>query len=102
MQWADLEVEEFSVFAANYIWPERTMVGERLVLVLRLRKDQTYDEGLRREIAARNNKLKSYQRVEGVVLAAEDFPRTTGRRLKRHLLRDRLAALDRQRAILPL
>jgi long-chain acyl-CoA synthetase len=98
----DLPVEEFAVFAANYIWPERTMVGERLVLVLRLKKDQVFDDRLRREIGARNSKLKSYQRVEGVVLTEQDFPLTTGRRLKRHLLKERLAALDRGRAILPL
>jgi long-chain acyl-CoA synthetase len=27
-------VKEFCVFAENYLWPERTMVGEKLVLVL--------------------------------------------------------------------
>jgi long-chain acyl-CoA synthetase len=98
----DLPVEEFCVFAANYIWPQRTMVGEQLVLVLRMKKDQTWDDTLRQQIAARNNKLKNYQRIQGLVLTGEEFPRTTGRRLKRHLLRDRLAQLDREHAILPL
>jgi hypothetical protein len=60
------------------------------------------DEALRQKIAACNTKLKSFQRVEGVVLAGEEFPRTTGRRLKRHLLRDRLKQLDRDQAILPI
>ena len=98
----DLPVEEFCVFAANYIWPQRTMVGEQLVLVLRMKKDQTLDDILRQQIAARNNKLKNYQRIQGVVLTGDEFPRTTGRRLKRHLLKDRLAQLDRDHAILPL
>ena len=98
----DLAVEEFCVFAANYIWPQRTMVGEELVLVLRLKKDQAWDDALRRQIADCNNKLKNYQRVQGVVLTGDEFPRTTGRRLKRHLLKDRLAQLDRGHAILPL
>ena len=31
-----LPVKEFCVFAANYIWPKRSMVGEQLVLVLHL------------------------------------------------------------------
>ena len=31
-----LPVKEFCVFAANFIWPRRSMVGEQLVLVLRL------------------------------------------------------------------
>ena len=98
----DLPVEEFCVFAANYIWPQRTMVGEQLVLVLRMKKDQTLDDILRQQIAARNNKLKNYQRIQGVVLTGDEFPRTTGRRVKRHLLKDRLAQLDRDHAILPL
>ncbi len=29
-----LAVKEFCVFAANYLWPERTMVGEQLILVV--------------------------------------------------------------------
>src|ERR1700728_347096 len=29
-----LPVKEFCVFAANYLWPQRTMVGEKLVLVV--------------------------------------------------------------------
>jgi len=99
---AELPVEEFCVCAANYIWPERTMVGERLVLVLRLKKDQALDGALRQQIAGYNNRLKSFQRVAGMVLCDEEFPRTTGRRLKRHELKDRLAQLDRDRAILPL
>jgi long-chain acyl-CoA synthetase len=99
---AELPVEEFCVCAANYIWPERTMVGERLVLVLRLKRDQTLDGALRQQIVGYNNKLKSFQRVAGIVLWDEEFPRTTGRRLKRHELKDRLAQLDRDRAILPL
>ena len=27
-------VKEFCVFAANYLWPARTMTGEQLVLVM--------------------------------------------------------------------
>ncbi len=29
-----LAVKEFCVFAANYLWPERTMIGEQLILVV--------------------------------------------------------------------
>jgi len=98
----DLPVEEFCVFAANYIWPQKTMLSEQLVLVLRSKNGQSYGSELAREIALRNARLKNFQRVQGVVLFDEEFPRTTGRRLKRHLLKDRLARLDRASAILPL
>ncbi len=99
---ADLPVEEYCVFAANYLWPQRTMVGEQLVLVLRLKKGQSYDDDLKNKLLACNNRLKGHQRVQGVVVTDQEFPRTTGRRLKRHLLKDQLATLDRDRAILPL
>src|SRR5438270_8082083 len=37
----NLPVKEFCIFAANYIWPHRTMVAEQLVLVLHLEQGQT-------------------------------------------------------------
>ena len=37
----DLPVKEFCVFAANYLWPARTMVGEQLVLVVHPRDGQS-------------------------------------------------------------
>ena len=36
-----LPVKEFCVFAANYLWPARTMLGEQLVLVLHPESGQT-------------------------------------------------------------
>jgi long-chain acyl-CoA synthetase len=97
-----LPVKEFCVFAANYIWPKRSMVGERLVLVLHLEPGQEYGEELRREINARNNRLLNYKRIHGVVLLDEDFPRTASLKIKRSILAERLAKLDSASAILPL
>ena len=95
-------VKEFCVFAANYIWPRRSMVGEQLVLVLRLEEGQTLTDDLRRDISARNNRLLNYKRVHGIVLFDEDFPRTASLKIKRNILAERLAQLDRAAAILPL
>jgi long-chain acyl-CoA synthetase len=97
-----LPVKEFCVFAANYIWPQRSMVGEQLLLALRLEPGQTYTEELRREISARNSKLLNYKRIHGVVLFDEDFPRTASLKIKRNALRDQLEKLDRAAAVLPL
>ncbi len=97
-----LPVKEFCVFAANYIWPQRTMVGEQLLLALHLEPGQTYSEDLRRDISARNNKLLNYKRIHGVVLYNEDFPRTASLKIKRNALAERLAKLDRAAAFLPL
>jgi long-chain acyl-CoA synthetase len=97
-----LSVKEFCVFAANYIWPKRSMVGEKLVLILHLDQGQNYGEELRRDINARNNRLLNYKRVHGVVLLDEDFPRTASLKIKRIVLAERLAKLDSATAILPL
>src|SRR5208283_5045227 len=49
-----LQVKEFCVFAANFIWPQRSMVGEQLVLVIHLEPGQAFTEELRADITARN------------------------------------------------
>src|SRR5437879_10214876 len=97
-----LAVKEFCVFAANYIWPKRSMVGEKLVLALHLEPEQPYGEELRQDINTRNNRLLNYKRIHGVVLLDEDFPRTASLKIKRNVLAERLAKLDRASAILPL
>jgi len=97
-----LAVKEFCVFAANYVWPKRSMTGEKLVLALHLEAGQQYNEELRREINARNNRLLNYKRIHGVVLLDEDFPRTASLKIKRNVLAERLAKLDSAAAILPL
>ena len=97
-----LPVKEFCVFAANYIWPKRSMVGEKLVLVLHLEPGQQYNEELRLDINARNNRLLNYKRVHGVVLLDEDFPRTASLKIKRNVLAERLAKLEGAAAVLPL
>jgi acyl-coenzyme A synthetase/AMP-(fatty) acid ligase len=78
------------------------MVGEQLVLALHLEPSQKYGEDLRREITARNNRLLNYKRIHGVVLLDEDFPRTASLKIKRNVLAERLAQLDRATAILSL
>jgi long-chain acyl-CoA synthetase len=97
-----LPVKEFCVFAANYIWPQRSMVGEQLLLALHLEPGQTYTEELRRDISARNSKLLNYKRIHGVVLLNEDFPRTASLKIKRNNLAEQLAKLDRATAFQPL
>ena len=97
-----LPVKELCVFAANYIWPQRSMVGEQLLLALHLELGQTYTDDLRRDISTRNNQLLNYKRIHGVVLFNEDFPRTASLKIKRNSLAEQLAKLDRATAFLPL
>jgi long-chain acyl-CoA synthetase len=97
-----LGVKEFCIFAANYVWPQRSMHKEQLVLVLRLDPGQTLTEDLKRDISTRNARLLNYKRVHGMVLHNEDFPRTASMKIKRIILAERLAQRDRATAIVPL
>jgi long-chain acyl-CoA synthetase len=97
-----LPVKEFCVFAANYIWPQRSMIGEQLLLAVHLEPGQTYTEELRRDISMRNSKLLNYKRIHGVVLFGEDFPRTASLKIKRNVLAEQVGKLDRASAFLPL
>jgi long-chain acyl-CoA synthetase len=97
-----LPVKEFCVFAANYIWPQRSMVGEQLVLVIHLESGQTFTEELRKQVSVLNNRLLNYKRIHGIVLFGEEFPRTASLKIKRNILAERLGKLDRGAAIQPL
>jgi long-chain acyl-CoA synthetase len=97
-----LPIKEFCVFAANYIWPKRSMVGEQLVLVIHLEPGQVLTDELRRDIAIRNGRLLNYKRVHGIVVYDEDFPRTASLKIKRNVLAERLSQLDRAKVIQPL
>jgi long-chain acyl-CoA synthetase len=96
-----LPVKEYCVFAANYIWPSRLMVGEQLVLVVHLEHGATFTEELRKEIAARNSRLINYKRVHGTVLYSDDFPLTASLKIIRVALAQQLGKLNREQVILP-
>ena len=97
-----LPVKEFCVFAANYVWPSRSMVGEQLVLVIHPEPGKAFTEQLSQEIAARNNRLMNYKRIYGVVVYDEDFPLTASLKIIRVALAERLGKLKREEAIRPI
>ena len=86
-----LPVKEFSVFAANYIWPQHTMAGEQLVLVVHPEPGQTEDGALRAEISRRNGQLLNYKRIAGYLIWESDFPRNAGMKIKRVVLAELIA-----------
>ncbi len=98
-----LPVKEFSIFAANYLWPVRTMVGEQLVIVLHLEPGQQVTEALRAELARRNRGLLNFKRISGYVVWNDDFPRTASLKIKRAVLAEQIGQrLDRASAVVPL
>jgi long-chain acyl-CoA synthetase len=87
-----LPVKEYCVFAANYLWPQKTLGNEMLVLVLRLEQNQQFDDRLREEIVARDRRLADFKRVGGYLLWEKDFPRTASLKIKRGELAAEIAA----------
>ncbi|MEQ1568921.1 MAG: class I adenylate-forming enzyme family protein [Myxococcota bacterium] len=96
---AGVDAEEVAVFAANTVWPSRSMVGEQLVLVVRP-KDVPVPQ-LLPALKERNLALPSHKRVAGVLPWDPAFPRTASMKVKRSELARSLAAVDRDQ-LLPL
>ncbi len=78
-----IAIKEFCIFAANYLWPQKTLGNEMLVLVVRLEQNQKWDEELREEIVRRNRTLPDFKRIGGYVIWEKDFPRTASMKIKR-------------------
>jgi long-chain acyl-CoA synthetase len=87
---AGLPVKEYCIFAANYIWPQRTMVGEQLVLVLHPEAGREVDDALRADISRRNMQLLNYKRISGYLVWDQDFPRTASMKIKRPVLAEEI------------
>jgi long-chain acyl-CoA synthetase len=97
-----LAVKELCIFAANYLWPQRTMVGEQLVMVLHPEPGQNASNGLLGELALHNQRLLPYKRISGYVVWEKDFPRTASLKIKRGVLAEQIRGrLERDR-VLPL
>ena len=91
-----LPVKEFCVFAANFLWPERTMVGEKLVLVVHPEAGAAVTNELVAEIAERNRRLLNYKRISGYLVWDRDFPLTASLKIKRGELAEQIrGSLDR-------
>lgn len=85
-----LPVKEYCIFAANYVWPHKSLGQEMLVLVLRLEPGQELTEALKKEIVERNRSLPDFKRVGGHVLWDKDFPRTASMKIKRTVLAEEI------------
>lgn len=96
----DVPSEESCVFAANYVWPKQTMVGERLVVVARV-KDGDGDAYLR-AIRAKNQRLSDYKRIDGVLFVQNEFPRTASMKVKREELARLLRSTAREEEVVAL
>src|ERR1700686_4815406 len=91
-----LPVKEYCIFAANYLWPTKTLGREMLVLLLRLEQNHEFSEALKEEIATRNRRLPDFKRISGYLILTNDFPRTASMKIKREALAEEVRKkLDR-------
>jgi long-chain acyl-CoA synthetase len=97
-----LPVKEFCVFAANYLWPARTMVGERLVLVVHPDAAQPITPGIVANMTERNRRLLNYKRISGYLAWDRDFPITASMKIKRVELAEQIRQHFERAAVVPL
>jgi len=97
-----LPVKEFCVFAAGYLWPERTMVGEKLVLVVHAEPGQAISDETIANLAGRNRRLVNYKRVSGYLVWDADFPRTASLKVKRDELSEQIRKGASRESVVPL
>src|SRR6266567_2835618 len=98
-----LPVKEYCIFAANYLWPQKMLGRETLILVLRLEAGHEFSESLKSEIIARNRRLPDFKRVGGYLLWDNDFPRTASMKIKRAILAEEIGKnRDRESAVIEL
>lgn len=97
-----LPVKEFCIFAANYVWPQRTMLGEKLLLALRLDDASQFTAELRAQIAERNRRLPDFKRISGCLIWTRDFPRTASLKIKREALADEIRNATDSSAVISL
>jgi long-chain acyl-CoA synthetase len=97
-----LPVKEYSVFAANYIWPKKELGREGLVIILRLEQNQSFDSNLLEDLLLRNRRLPDFKRVGGYLIWEKDFPRTASMKIKRQVLAEEIAKSVERSAVVGL
>jgi long-chain acyl-CoA synthetase len=97
-----LPVKEYTVFAANYIWPRKELGQESLILALRLEQNQKLDSALLENISTTNRKLPDFKRVSGYLVWDKDFPRTASMKIKRQVLAEDIGKAVERSAVVKL
>jgi long-chain acyl-CoA synthetase len=97
-----LAVKEYCIFAANYLWPAKSLGNELLVLVLCLEPNQEFNDALKEQIVERNRKLPDFKRVGGYLLWERDFPRTASMKIKRTQLAEEISKTAVRAAVVEL
>jgi long-chain acyl-CoA synthetase len=97
-----LAVKEYCIFAANYVWPQKELGKELLVIALRLEANQQFDSKLLQDLGACNRRLPDFKRVGGYLIWDKDFPRTASMKVKRHPLAEEIGKSVERSAVIAL
>lgn len=97
-----LPVKEFCIFAANYLWPARGMVGEKLILVLHPEPGKIISADIAARLGERNRRLANYKRASGYLVWDRDFPLTASLKIKRGELAGQIRQSLGREAVVPL
>jgi long-chain acyl-CoA synthetase len=97
-----IAVKEYCIFAANFLWPARTMVGEQLVIVAHPEPGKSITPELVAEFGERNRRLLNYKRISGYVPWDADFPITASMKIKRGELAEQIRKNLTRESIIPL
>jgi long-chain acyl-CoA synthetase len=94
-----IEIKEHCIFAANFIWPQKELGKEMLVLVLHPDLNQEVTSAVLDDIAARNRHLPDFKRVGGYLIWDKDFPRTASMKIKRNELAEQIRKSTERSAV---
>jgi long-chain acyl-CoA synthetase len=94
-----IEIKEHCIFAANFIWPQKELGKEMLVLVLHPDLNQEVTSMIVDDIAERNRRLPDFKRVGGYLVCDKDFPRTASMKIKRNELAEQIRKSTERSAI---
>jgi len=94
-----IEIKEHCIFAANFIWPQKELGKEMLVLVLHPDLNQEVTTSIIEDIAGRNNRLPDFKRVGAYLVWDKDFPRTASMKIKRNELAEQIRKSTERGAI---
>jgi long-chain acyl-CoA synthetase len=97
-----IAAEEYCVFAANYLWPARTMAREQLVIVVRPKHGSEAGGEFIANLAERNRRLLNYKRVSGYLVWENEFPRTASLKIKRSELAEQIRNAAGRDAVVPM
>ena len=94
-----IEIKEHCIFAANFIWTQKELGKEMLVLVLHPDLNQEVTSAVLEDIAARNRRLPDFKRVGGYLIWDKDFPRTASMKIKRNELAEQVRKSTERSAV---